>query len=88
MFVSKVHQLCNNFVKCADIIRKCNQESIIQEHVKGACINASNTFTGINVTEHGKRQNVDFDILDSNKTQTLTYFDNSEFSNNTHRPSG
>lgn len=31
---------------------------------------------------------VDFDILDSNKTQTLTYFDNSEFSNNTHRPSG
>lgn len=31
---------------------------------------------------------VDFDELDSNKTETLPHFDNSEFNNTTHRPSG
>lgn len=31
---------------------------------------------------------VDFDIINSNKTQTLPHFDNSEFNNTTHRTSG
>lgn len=83
MLVSNLNQLTNNFVKYTDIIRKCN--------VKVSCIKASNALLDLmsqNMTNVNDMMYVDFDELDSNKTETLLHFDNSEFNNTTHRPSG
>lgn len=83
MLVSNLNQLTNNFVKYTDIIKKCN--------VKVSCIKASNALLDLmsqNMTNVNDMMYVDFDELDSNKTETLLHFDNSEFNNTTHRPSG
>lgn len=83
MLVSNLNQLTNNFVKYTDIIRKCN--------VKVSCIKASNALLDLmsqNMTNVNDMMYVDFDELDSNKTETLPHFDNSEFNNTTHHPSG
>lgn len=83
MLVSNLKQLTNNFVKYTDIIKKCND--------KVSCIKASNALLDLmsqNMTNVNDMMYVDFDELDSNKTETLLHFDNSEFNNTTHRPSG
>lgn len=83
MLVSNLKQLTNNFVKYTDIIKKCND--------KVSCIKASNALLDLmsqNKTNGNDMMYVDFDELDSNKTETLPHFDNSEFNNTTHRPSG
>lgn len=83
MLVSNLKQLTNNFVKYTDIIKKCND--------KVSCIKASNALLDLmsqNMTNVNDMMYVDFDELDSNKTETLPHFDNSEFNNTTHRPSG
>lgn len=80
MLVSNLNQLSNKFVKYTDVIRKCN--------VKVICINASNAlldFMSQNMTNINDMMYVDFDIINSNKTQTLPHFDNSKFNNTTHR---
>lgn len=83
MLVSNLKQLTNNFVKYTDIIKKCND--------KVSCIKASNALLDLmsqNMTNVNDMMYVDFNELDSNKTETLPHFDNSEFNNTTHRPSG
>lgn len=83
MLVSNLNQLTNNFVKYTDIIKKCN--------VKVSCIKASNALLDLmspNMTNVNDMMYVDFDELDSNKTETLLHFDILEFNNTTHRPSG
>lgn len=80
MLVSNLNQLSNKFVKYTDVIRKCN--------VKVTCIKASNAlldFMSQNMTNVNDMMYVDFDIINSNKTQTLPHFDNSKFKNTTHR---
>lgn len=83
MLVSNLNQLTNNFVKYTDIIRECN--------VKVTCIKASNALLDLmsqNMTNVNDMMYVDFDIINSNKTQTLPHFNYSEFNNTTHRTSG
>lgn len=78
-----LNQLSKNFEKYTEVIRKCN--------VKVTCIEASNALLDLmsqNMTNVNDMMYVDFDELDSNKTQTLPHFDNSEFNNTTHRTSG